>query len=109
MGCIFSKPKKNDEDLRDPGISKKLSCGLTEYWNGKERDFHTNFFNGLKNPVVRPSEFHLTTLLDEGAFGSVTLTTHKKTGEIYATKVIAKKKIVKKNIVSFVWFKTQFR
>lgn len=99
MGCVFSKPK-NSDDLRDLTIAQKSSCDLTEFWNVKKQDFLLNYFNNHKALIAKSSDFRVTTLLGEGAYGSVTLSTHKKTGETFATKVIAKKKIVKKKLVS---------
>lgn len=99
MGNIISKSKV-DVDLRN---SQESSCNLTEYWNEKQHDFHNKFTNS-KSPlklVAQPSDFNISTLLDEGSFGSVVLTTHNRTGATYATKIIAKKKIVNKNLVSF--------
>jgi len=101
MGRILSKRKISNQYLRDLSGNKKSSCGLDDYWNEKEQDFQKNFFNNNKSPLARASDFRITTLLDEGAFGSVALTTHNKTGTIFATKVIAKKKIVKNELVSF--------
>lgn len=104
MGCSLEKPETSEDDLRDfDSISEQSSCGLTEYWNSKQKDFHHIYFNeNRKNrSLARASDFRMSTLLDKGAYGSVTLTIHNKTGTVYATKVIAKRKIVKNSLVSF--------
>lgn len=101
MGCIVSKSKNSDDDLRGLIVSQKSSCGLTEYWNVKKESFQHKYFNKFKSPKVKASDFRVATLLGEGAFGAVTLSIHKETGGVFATKVITKKKIVKQKLVSF--------
>lgn len=104
MGCLLEKPEISDDDLRDfSSTSEQSSCGLTEYWNSKQKDFHHIYFNrnNRNRSLAKASDFQMSTLLDKGAYGSVTLTTHNKTGIVYATKVIAKRKIVKNSLVSF--------
>lgn len=110
MGGVLSKRNKsgNGGGHRDESVAEKSSCGLSEYWTGKEQDFRRSYFNdgggGGKRSAARASDFRITTLLDEGAFGSVALTTHNRTGVVYATKVIAKKKISKRrDLVSAVY------
>ena len=102
MGNLSFSQKKSQKDLP---ISKTSSCGLTEYWNQKRKDFNNNYFNNNNFPSADASDFRVTTILDEGSFGSVALTTHKITGTVYATKIIAKKKIVKgRNVSIFLIF-----
>jgi len=97
MGNLSFRQNKNSNDL---SIDKTSSCGLTEYWNQKRQDFNDNYFNNNNFPPADASDFRVTTILDEGSFGSVALTTHNRTGTVHATKVIAKKKIVKGHNVS---------
>lgn len=82
--------------------SKKYTslCGLTEYWNQKRHDFNDIYFNSNRFPPAKASDFRVISILDEGSFGSVALTTHNITGTVHATKVIAKKKIVEGHNVS---------
>lgn len=111
MGNCLSKAKVSDDDhddLRDFTNSKKSSCNLTDYWNNKRRDFHDNYTEGNSGPrtsAAMATDFDVSTMLDRGSYGSVMLSTHNPTGTTYATKVIAKKKIVKENLVSimFLW------
>jgi len=97
MGNLSFKQNKGRNDLL---IGKTSSCGLTEYWNQKRQDFNEMYFNNKNFPPADASDFRVTTILDEGSFGSVALTTHNITGTVHATKVIAKKKIVKGRNVS---------
>lgn len=105
MGVVLSKRNASGNGgHREASVAEKSSCGLSEYWTGKERDFRRSYFDdadrdggGGQRSAARASDFRITTLLDEGAFGSVALTTHNRTGVVYATKVIAKKKISKRD------------
>lgn len=105
MGCILSKYKTkfspNSNFIKNL-TERKSSCGLTEYWKEKERDFRNNFLNdkNKNKSSAKASEFRISKLLDRGSYGSVTLTTHMKTGIVYATKIIPKKKIVYTDLVS---------
>lgn len=109
MGQSLSKPKnilEEEEDLRDLSVDQKSSCNLTKYWHEEKKKFKHNFLkNGMSSTVITVSDFQtsfqMSTLLDEGSFGSVALSIHNETGVNYATKIIAKKKIVKKDLVSF--------
>ncbi|XP_060851228.1 cAMP-dependent protein kinase catalytic subunit beta-like [Rhopalosiphum padi] len=92
MGNLSFRQKNSRKDMT---IGKTSSCGLTEYWNQKRQDFNDIYFNNNNCPPAEASDFRVTTILDEGSFGSVALTTHNITGTVHATKVIAKKKIVK--------------
>ncbi|VVC44011.1 Protein kinase domain,Protein kinase-like domain,Serine/threonine-protein kinase, active site,AGC- [Cinara cedri] len=106
MGHSISQQKKsNEDDLRNLSDSQISSCELTEYWNGKKQDFHHSYIVNKKplTMVAQATDFRLSTWLDKGAFGSVALTTHNQTGVTYATKVIAKKKIIKKELVERVY------
>jgi len=105
MGNLSFRQKKGRNDL---SISKTSSCGLTEFWNQKRQDFNDIYFNNNNFPPADASDFRVTTILDEGSFGSVALTTHKRTGTVHATKVIAKKKIVKGRNVSIFQYLLQF-
>lgn len=98
----------NSSSRNDITIGKTSSCGLTDYWNQKRQDFNNIYFNNNNSPQTDVSDFKVTTILDKGSFGSVALTTHNITGTVYATKVIAKKKIVKDNNVSIVSLDTGF-
>jgi len=90
-------------------IGKTSSCGLTEFWNHKRQDFNDIYFNNSNFPPADASDFRVTTILDEGSFGSVALTIHNTTGAVYATKVIAKKKIVKgRNVSIFQYCKCRY-
>jgi len=97
MGNLSFRQKNSRKDMT---IGKTSSCGLTEYWNQKRQDFNDIYFNNNNCPPAEASDFRVTTILDEGSFGSVALTTHNITGTVHATKVIAKKKIVKGHNVS---------
>ncbi|XP_025198740.1 cAMP-dependent protein kinase catalytic subunit alpha-like [Melanaphis sacchari] len=92
MGNLSFRQKNN---RRDETIDQTSSCGLTEFWNQKRQDFNDIYFNNNSFPPAEASDFRVTTILDEGSFGSVALTTHNITGTVYATKVISKKKIIK--------------
>jgi len=105
MGNLSLRQNKGRNDL---SIGKTSSCGLTEYWNQKRQDFNDIYFNNSNFPPADASDFRVTTILDEGSFGSVALTTHNKTGTVHATKVIAKKKIVKGHNVSIFQYPLQF-
>lgn len=105
MGNLSFKQNKDRNDL---SIVKTSSCGLTEYWNQKRQDFNDIYFNNNNFPPADASDFRVTTILDEGSFGSVALTTHNRTGTVHATKVIAKKKIVKGHNVSIFQYLLQF-
>lgn len=120
MGRVLSKRRKTCDGYGDRvpaasgGVSgfsgtstlsaagQSPSCGLAEFWVDREREFRRNYAdNDGRKPewapvAARASDFRITALLDEGAFGSVALTTHTGTGAVYATKMVAKKKISKK-------------
>lgn len=104
MGSALTKRNISD-------IDSTKSCNLAEFWNVKLQDFHQNFFDNENDNIkttllkTKASDFEVLSLLDEGSYGSVMLTTHIKTGKVYAAKVIAKKKIVKNEIVSLLLFK----
>jgi len=95
-----NSPSRQNNSKKDTSIDKASSCGLTEYWNQKRHDFNDIYFNNNNFSPAEASDFRVTTILDEGSFGSVALTTHNITGTVHATKVIAKKKIVEGHNVS---------
>mmetsp|Transcript_48011 Transcript_48011/g.88389 ORF Transcript_48011/g.88389 Transcript_48011/m.88389 type:complete len:789 (-) Transcript_48011:16-2382(-) len=51
--------------------------------------------------VVGPDSFSLKTLLGKGSFGEVYKVQHRKTGEVYAMKVLRKSKIFSRNLVRY--------
>lgn len=91
---------RQNKDRNDLSVNKISSCGLTEFWNQKRQDFNDIYFTKNNFPPAVASDFRVSTILDEGSFGSVALAIHNGTGTVHATKVIAKKKIVHGHNVS---------
>mmetsp|Transcript_113450 Transcript_113450/g.315916 ORF Transcript_113450/g.315916 Transcript_113450/m.315916 type:complete len:941 (-) Transcript_113450:23-2845(-) len=51
--------------------------------------------------VVGPRSFKLCSVLGRGSFGEVYQVVHKKTGQVYAMKVLKKSKIISRNLVRY--------
>lgn len=51
--------------------------------------------------VVGPSSFQMQCVLGRGSFGEVYKVAHKKTGQVFAMKVLRKSKIVTRNLVRY--------
>ncbi|XP_050527831.1 cAMP-dependent protein kinase catalytic subunit alpha-like [Daktulosphaira vitifoliae] len=99
MGCVLSKSSTHEWEPNEGNLNQKSSCGLTSYWNLLKSDFENKYFNENKASIANHTDFRMYQLLGEGAYGLVALTTHTRTGEVYATKIMAKKKIIKKELV----------